>query len=218
MRIACIPTLVAALAATGCVTHPYQAAMPNLAGQCAASLEGIDAIPLRYPSDTGRKGPQYEEFAALSHCYRAGDAPPVPVAMYHLEDVAPPSRIHVEVMLSTGGTFAAAVDTLDANRQLLAHHAFDRFVRRGAQYSLDLFLNAGDVTPSYIVLRPDEQKVGKVDTTIGSVNQAVPIAAGGVMWMYNNGVETAAVRPLLQGGKVLVTVAPQTATALGGKE
>lgn len=217
MKIFRIFPLVAALAATGCVTHPYQAAMPNLSGECAVSLASVDAIPMRYHNEADKKEASFVEFASLSHCLRMSDGAAMPVALFRFEDVAPPAHVHIAVMLSTGGTFAASIETLDAARQPLGHFGFDRFVRRGSQYSLDLFLNPTEPMPAYLLLVPDGKQVGKVDTALGSASQAVPIVGPGAMWMYSSGIETSTARPFMQGGEVLISVVPETAATLSTK-
>lgn len=197
--------------ATGCSTVAYNAEAPDL-GQCSASLDRMPTIPLRYP------GPEEEiratEFARLASCYHAPDETPVPAALYVLEGVSLPAQVDVSVPLSQGGTFAAAVDVLDAGMASLKRYAFSEFIRRGSEYSLSIFLNPSDAEARYLMLSPDPEHVGKSDVAVGSMNGPVVIPAGPVMFMYNHGTETNQARPFGTGGKVSVVVRPQQDSSL----
>lgn len=202
--------LAIALAASGCATARYTAKLPDVSTNCVDSLHEVAAIPLRY-SLPGEMGPA--EFAHIAKCYKTMESGPMPVVLYRLEGVAPPAELNVSVMLSTGGTLAASVDVLDADLQPLQRYGFERFVRRGSQYSLNVFLNPSAKAPAYLLLAPDRTQVGKSDTDVGSTSSPIVIPAGPVMFMYHSGSETHAVRPFLEGGRVLVTAKPQTSAS-----
>ena len=212
-RPAAIALLAMASLAAGCTTTPYKAKVPSTADMaCVTDFADVARMTLR-PLDaktTEKLG--YSEFADLAQCYRNGDAS-TPLALYAFEGVTPPAEAKVSVLLSTGGTFAAAVDVLDAQFKTLQHHGFDAFVRRGDEYSLTVFLNPSDPPPAYLMLVPDQAQVGKQDIAIGSAANSMVIPAGPVMFVYTNGTETSAVREFMAGGKLKVTVKPQAMAA-----
>jgi hypothetical protein len=200
---------VAVLAATGCATTTYVAALPNVSANCVDTLQAVTARPLGYlPTEAkARKAAlQPVEFATVSTCLRGADAGPVPVALYRFDGVAAPAEVNVAVTLSPGGTFAAKVEVLDAMLQPVQSYGFDKFTRRGSTYSLNVFLNDTNRQPGYLLISPDRAQVGKSDTIVGSQTNAVVIPTGGAIYY---GTETMTVRPFLEGGMVLVTAQPQ---------
>lgn len=208
-----IAVLAMAALATGCATTPYQAKVLSTADMaCVTDFADVARKPLRPLDAKATEKLGYIEFADLAQCYRKGDAS-TPLALYAFEGVTPPAEAKVSVLLSTGGTFAAAVDVLDAQFKTLQHQGFDAFVRRGDEYSLTVFLNPSDPAPAYLMLVPDQTQVGKTDIAIGSAASPIVIPAGPVMFIYNNGAETSAVREFMAGGKLKVTVKPQTMAA-----
>jgi hypothetical protein len=206
--------LAAAMLMSACATTSYKAQLPTLVEtNCSDDLRQVRQIPLRLASAETERGAV--EFASLAQCLRIADAGTTPVALYRLDGVTPPAQVTVSVNLSTGGTFAAAVDVLDAEFRSLRRYGFEQFVRRGTEYSLDVFLNATPDTgqPAYVLLSPDAGHVGKEDLAVGSQSSPMVIPAGPVMFVYHNGHETAARRPFLEGGLVLVQAKPQGSAA-----
>ncbi|MDG2519189.1 hypothetical protein [Lysobacter soli] len=213
MRIR-MTTALACLLASGCSSMGYKAQMPDVSANCVDSLPAIavSGTPLRFPAEGKKPDAKYLEFAQVARCYRSNDGAPRPVALYRLDSITPPAEVDVSVSLSTGGTFAAAVEVLDADFQPVRRYGFSDFVRRGSLYSLTLFLNPSGRAPAYLMLTPDDGQVGKSDTAVGSFTNVVsaPVAATGAVFMYSTGTETRTVSPFLQGGKVLVVARPQS--------
>lgn len=206
--------LIATAALSGCASVSYKAQLPTIVeSQCTDDLRQIKQVPLRYAPGDPKAAPKPVEFASLAQCLRLGEAGTTPVAVYRLDGVTPPAQVTVSVNLSTGGTFAAAVDVLDGEYRSLRRYGFEQFVRRGSVYSLDLFLNPNETLPAYLLLSPDRAQAGKSDVAVGSVASPMVIPAGPVMFVYNNGHETSAVRPFLEGGMVQVLAKPQGSAA-----
>lgn len=130
--------------------------------------------------------------------------------MYDLGQLHPPSETLIFLLLSTGGTFAASADLLDADFKIIEHHPFSDFTRREDQYSLTLFNNAGQTKPFYLVLKTDESALEKKDLVLGTASNTTIMPADPVMFMYISGRKTRTVRPLIAGGKISVTGRPQT--------
>lgn len=213
MRPSRLFALFLACLLAGCATTAYRAKLPASDLQCSARLESIVPQPLRYAAVVDKdKAPPYIEFADVAQCHARADGN-TPLVLYALDGVRPPAEIGVSVLLSTGGTFAASVQVLDANFQLLRSYSFDHFVRRGDEYSLHVFLNNDGPEPAYLLLSPDRAQAGKSDVAVGSHGSPVMIPAGPVMFMYTHGIESNAVRPFLEGGKLRVTARPQGSAA-----
>jgi hypothetical protein len=207
-----------ALLLAGCASSAYKAKMPDLAGSCVSGLEQLKQLPLTYPAPANdKKGAEYVEFADAAQCYRATSKAPLPVVLYRLDGIVPPSQLDVSLVLSTGGTFAADVDLLDANFHKVKGYGFDQFTRRGTQYSLSIFLNSEEKEAKYLMLTPDSAEVGKNDTSVEAVrrNAMIPITTGAVTGYsyYATGTEKTAVRPLLAGGKFLIVAKPAQTTS-----
>lgn len=214
MRISPTIALLASLLASGCSTMAYKAQMPDVSVNCVDSLPAIavSGTPLRFPEAGKKADTKYIEFAQLARCHRGAEGASRAVALYRLESITPPAEVDVSVNLSSGGTFAAAVEVLDAGFQPIRRYGFADFVRRGGVYSLTVFLNPSERRPAYLLLAPDDGQVGKSDTALGSATHtaAAPVAATGLVFAYSTGSETRTVSPFLQGGKVLVVARPQS--------
>lgn len=204
-----------AIMLVGCATTRYAAERPDISSNCMSSLSQVEAIPLAYAAQDDE--PKPVEFARLAKCYRSAEAGSVPVALYRFDGVTPPAEVSIAVLLSEGGTLAAAVEVLDGDMRPLQRYGFERFVRRGSQYSLNVFLNSKEGMPAYLLLSPDQEHVGKNDTIVGSATTTAAIPAGPVMFMYHSGNETNTVRPFLDGGKVLVVAKPQSQAPFSNK-
>lgn len=216
MYLSRLSTLFLACLLTGCATTAYRAKLPATDLRCSEHLAEITPQQLHYAAAVATKAKAkelpYVEFADVAQCHTRADGN-IPLVLYSLDAVQPPAEIEVSVLLSTGGTFAASAQVLDTEFQLLRSYTFDQFTRRGDEYSLHMFLNSTGPKPAYLLLSPDRAQAGRSDVTVGSQNNPILIPAGPVMFMYNNGTESSAVRPFLEGGKLRVAARPQRSAA-----
>lgn len=150
------------------------------------------------------------QFADLAGCLTLGDKG-IPAALFRIDSEAPPAQVRVRISSDSRGILAASATLLDARYQALAVHGFDRFTRRGMLYSLDIFIDAGEPEPTYLLLSPDPGQVGGIDTHVGSAVDTVIFPTGGA---YNHGYENTVARPLGEGGFVTVEVHPQVQAPL----
>ncbi len=203
--------LVVAACLAGCATKPaYQAKLPQLGDNCVQQFDSVKRTPLRaLDAKTHEKQP-YVEFADVAQCLSTTDGSTT-LALYALEAVSPPAQIHISILPSAGGTFAAAVELLDANFKRIEQYPFADFTRRGGEYSLVLFVN--DVAPAYVMLVPDLAQVGKQETMVGSVNNLVMVPAGPMIFMFNNGAEVKPMRAFMAGGKLKVSIRQEGSAA-----
>lgn len=200
------------LALAGCVT-PYQAKLPSADRDCAPSLEAVPQIPLPFSTTREQAAAVREaEFADIAQCI-AGAEGKAHLALYALDQVVPPAQISISVQLSPGGTFAASAELLDAQFQSLRRYTFDQFVRRSDEYSLHVFLNAGEPVPAFLVLSPDSSQVGKHDVTASASTHTTTVPVGTGMFYFNMGAEAVVSRPLLEGGRLKVVARRQGSAA-----
>lgn len=222
MRSSILPLALVPLLLGGCAGVPYKAKLPEtVASKCVEDLHALPQIPLKYfvpVKDNGATAEPYVEFADVAQCFRVAGVGTTPVAVYRLDGVAPPAELTVSVTLSTGGTFAAAVEVLDAEFKSLRRYGFQDFVRRGTEYSLHVFLNQTGTPPAYVMLLADKTQAGKSDIALGSETTPVLIPAGPVFFIYNSGSETHSIRPFLEGGRVSMTAKPQGSAAFSNKK
>lgn len=186
----------------GCANHPYKAAMPSTAAGCDVALDGMAARPL-YVQAVDHP-PAWQEFAVVAGCYRTAAGQAVPAALYDLTSLPAHAQVRISSALSAGGTFAAQADMLDDARHVVGHFGFDRFVRRGAEYSLDLFPDAVGARPHYLLLSADPSQAGRNDTTTQSISAPIAVPVGTGMMMVANGTEAISVRPLVEGGQIRI--------------
>lgn len=167
------------------------------------------------PPPTGETRRQQRErakvqFADLAGCLTLGDKG-IPAALFRIDSEAPPAQVRVRISSDSRGILAASATLLDARYQALAVHGFDRFTRRGMLYSLDIFIDAGETAPTYLLLTPDPGRVGDVDTHVGMGVNAIYVPTGGA---YMHGVENTLARPLGEAGFVTVEVHRQAPAPL----
>lgn len=189
------------LALSACARTPYRAKVANLSAACSSDWSQLKMSrpALESPDIPG------VEFADHSACL-GPQAMPVrtSVLLYDLGEIPRPAQIRVELLLSTGGTLAGAVDVLDAGFHLLRHRGFGDFTRRGEAFTLPLFLR--DDVPRYLAVSPDMTFVGSAMKTVGSGSQVTPVSTRYARFSVMNGREFVRTVPLMAGGKINVTI------------
>lgn len=185
----------------GCAPAPYRAKVADLSGACSGGWPQLK--PLK-PAIGVPMTPS-EEFAERSTCLGPPALPTrTSVMLYDVGATTRPAQLAIRLPVSSGGTLAGAVDVLDTDFHLLKHHGFGEFTRRGAAYTLPVFLRDGSAR--YLVISPDAAFVGMQVKTIGSQSETTPIATGYGAIMIVNGKEITRTIPLMDGGKVSVTI------------
>ena len=208
-RCSLVLAVVACLA--GCASNPaYQAKLPQLGENCVQQFDAVKRTPLRPLDAKSRDKQPYIEFADVAQCLST-TAGSTPLALYAIEAISPPAQIQISILPSAGGTFAAAVELLDAKFQRIERHPFTAFTRRGSEYSLSLFVN--DAVPAYVMLVPDDAQVGKRETMVGSINNQIIVPAGPMLFLFNNGAEIKPMRAFMAGGRLKVSIRQEGSAA-----
>jgi hypothetical protein len=196
----------------------HKAKIADMRDVCAARLQDLPLMPLASASTEHRKGEDGTvEFSDIARCVDV-DGVKRPVAVFDLGAVPLTSRVDLKTILSPGGTFAGAVDVLDQSFVLLKHYGFDQFTRRDATYSISIFPQGFSGHAAYLVISPDDSKIGQSDQAVLPTTSGTPVfvASGAVYgaFYYQSGSELVAKRPYVNGGKLLVTVEPAIAPSV----
>ncbi len=203
LGVACLALLLAA-----CATEPMRRVA--LDQGCASSVAQLIAHPAFVPDAAKPKlKPKQAQFADYAACVER-DGTRTGAALFRIDQVAPPSTLTLTIVSDSRGTLAARIELLDADFNPVRSHGFDDFVRRGMQYTLDMFHNVGDPPIRYLLVSPDPARVGGVDQHFGAQTQTLFVGTG----YYNHGVESVSSRPLGDAGTLIVSVRPQGSAPL----
>jgi hypothetical protein len=192
----------------GCAAAPMRAV--DTAGPCVAAVSALTPHAAFVPDPAKpAKAAKPVQFADVGGCLER-DGRREGVALFRIDAVPAPSMATVAMWSDPRGTLAAKVELLDADFRVLRTHPFADFTRRGMQYSLTVFDNAGGDDVRYLLVSPDAAMVGGSDQHLGSQTSTVFIGTG--YWMH--GSESTVARPLTDAGNITVTLQPQGSTPL----
>jgi hypothetical protein len=200
--------LLAAMLA-GCAAAPPMRSV-DVSGDCVGAIAALTAHPAFVPDPAKpRVGPKPAQFADFAGCLER-DGQREGVALFRIDAVPAPSMATVTMWSDARGTLAAKVELLDAEYRVVKTHPFGDFTRRGMQYTLTVFANAGGPDVRYLLVSPDASRVGESDQHMGNQVSTVFIGTG----YYMHGAETTVARPLGDAGNIAVTLQPQGSTPL----
>ena len=205
-RLACLLPLCLAI---GCAsTQPMRKVALDVT--CATAIEQLTVHQAFVPDPAQPKlKPKQAQFADYAACVDR-DGTRTGAALFRIDKVPAPSTVTLTIVSDPRGTLAAKAELLTEDFKVVRTHGFDEFVRRGMQYSLDMFHNAGDPPVRYLLVSPDADKVGGVDQQLGS--QVNMLFVGTVSFLQ--GSENSSTRPLGDAGNLAVIVRPQGSTPL----
>ncbi len=177
---------------------------------CATSIEQLTVHPAFVPDPAQPKlKPKQAQFADYAACVER-DGVRTGGALFRIDKVPAPSTVTLTIGSDPRGTLAAKVELLGEDFKVVRSHGFDEFVRRGMQYTLDMFHNAGDPPVRYLLVSPDAAQMGGVDQHLGSQTSTLFVGTG----YYMHGTESTSNRPLGDAGILVVSVRPQGSTPL----
>lgn len=175
----------------GCASRPAPQAAVRLSIDPARCVREIGAMPVapipRF--DEAPKRLQTLAFESLAGCIFAQDGNPLPLAVFALDGQVP-TEIHLRFHMGAGVVFAAAGDLLDAEHRLLRSVPFAHFVRRAGAYTGSIFLNPEDAAARYLVLRPDDEAVGRSDQFIEGHSHQTVVSVVAASTLYYASVVT----------------------------
>lgn len=151
---------------------------------CVSKIAALDSVAIpRKLGDKKHKLPLFK-FEGLARCLLAADGSAVPVAVFETDGKLP-SEIHISLLVGAETAFAAAVDLLDQEHQLVRTVPFSQFTRRGSSYTGSIFMNETDRDIRYLVFRPDADSVGSAHSSTAGIGSRVPYVIpipGGVIY------------------------------------
>ena len=151
------------------------------------------------------------DFADVGQCV-ATPSGKIAAALFKFEDVRPPLQVSLTITAESTATLAAAATLLDERFQPVRRYDFDRFSRRGNTYTLDIFVNADDPTPAYLLLSPDAAWVGKEDAGIRAGSTTYASYGPALFFAYHVGYEVTTNRQLTDAGRLQIEVKALQAT------
>lgn len=173
--------LLAALALAGCASAPRSGEPTRFAAStpCAGSPEALTARSL--PSKA-----KFLELAvdATTPCLGAR-----PALLFDLAELPIPAEISLHSLAQRNVTFAPAAVLLDRRFEAIARYPFDRFAKRGTDYTLSLFVN-DRAQAGYLLIVPDDAWLGKDNLTIAGQRDTLVWSTGVVTGVYADGHET----------------------------
>lgn len=182
-----MPLIVAALA--GCANAPaYKGPMRYAAGvPCVASWAALTAQSLPRTGEDG-KAPALA-FGASTPCVRNRDGEARPAVLFSLADVRIPAEILVTISGKDPVTLAPLLRVLGPDFAELAQYPFERFAKRGRDYSLSLFLNSTQPRATGLLVSVDDAWLGKENLNVAGKSQTTVWSTGLVTGSYTYGYE-----------------------------
>jgi hypothetical protein len=158
---------------------------------CAASASalGVQTFAMFLGSNDHRK-PKMTEFVIDSRgtCLLAADGKTVPALLIRIEPTAQAINLKLTSVSGKDSTLPARVAILDGQFAETKAYSFDRFTKRGADYTTTLFLNPSDAV-RYLLATPDADWIGRQSQTTQGRRWTAFWSTGLVMGTISNGTE-----------------------------
>jgi hypothetical protein len=145
-------------------------------------------------------------FAANAQCLQSADEQRrAPALLIRIDKCAEPANLHLTSISGKEATLPARLQVLDENFTELKDYPFDRFVKRGMDYTLTLFLNPSP-QPRYLLVMPDSEWLGRVNHLTAGNRWTAFWSTGTVMGTISNGTEVRRELPFGSGGTMRIEV------------
>jgi hypothetical protein len=164
-----------------------------------------DALPVQsYPLGQSPKNAKTLEFALDSHgsCLLVGDKP-VPAILIRIDQNTRAIALKLTSVSSKEATLPAHIALLDEKFLELKSYPFDRFTKRGMDYTFTLFLPASE-QPRYLLATPDSEWVGRTNQLTSGNRWTTVWVTAAVMGTYSDGNERRTTVPFAVFGKLRV--------------
>lgn len=186
------------LSLVGCATAPVnlQPARYEAAIDCLGSIEQVPAATLAvvYDDTRQRDQPTLKPINEIGACVRDGDLAR-PVLLYSLRALAVPAELNIAVAAGSAGRDSAStalaplVMLLDAQRQPVKRFDLAAFERRGSVYTLTTFVNDPAQLGGYLLIEPDQSRVGQKTQSIQGESNTIVVPIGYSFVAINTGGE-----------------------------
>lgn len=199
--------LLGALALAGCASAPRSGAPTRYVASTPCA-----ALPAALTARSLAPGPKAEflELAvdATTPCLDAAPAGARPALLFDLADLPIPAEISLHSLAQRNVTFAPAAVLLDRDFATIAHYPFERFAKRGTDYTLSVFANDRAQPPRYLLIIPDDAWLGKDNLTVAGQRDTLVWSTGVVTGVYADGHETQTTSMFSDVGRLRVAAKP----------
>jgi len=172
---------------------------------CAHSAAELHTLAFpSAPVPIGAAKPADYAFAASAACLqRADDGTPLPAMVIRIERSADPVNLRLTSISGKDATLPARIELLGEDFAALKSYPFERFVKRGLDYTLTLFLNASTQT-HYLLVTPDTEWLGRSNNLTSGNRWTAFWSTGTVMGTISNGTEQHRQLPFASGGTLRI--------------
>jgi hypothetical protein len=190
---------------------PVAATSPPECAHAAAELARL-AFPITGPDTLQAAKPADFVFGNLAHCLqRTTDGAPQAAVLIRLAPSADAVALRLSSVSAKDATLPAHVELLDTEFAMLKQYPFERFVKRGMDYTLTVFLGASP-QPRYLLVTPDADWLGRSNNLTAGNRWTAFWTTGTVMGTISNGTEQHRQLPFAGAGTLHVEVEQDTRT------
>lgn len=182
-------TLLAGATLPGCVAQPVRTGVVRY----TTTTECVDAIsalqPRSIPVPDKNDSPAIFVFDSSSVCLRDAQNNRRPALLLSLADVSIPA----EILISSSGrgevTLAPVISVLDKDFIEQSRYPFERFTKRGTDFSMSVFLNDAGRQAAYLLIVADDVWLGKDNLTVAGKSHTTTWSTGLAAGSYTYGYE-----------------------------
>jgi hypothetical protein len=184
---------------------PVTTAPPPDCAHASAELARL-AFPTTGPNTLQTAKPADFVFGNLAHCLqRTAEGVPQPAVLIRLAPSADAVALRLSSISAKDATLPAHVELLDADFAMLKQYPFERFVKRGMDYTLTVFLGASPQA-RYLLVTPDADWLGRSNNLTAGNRWTTFWSTGTVMGTFSNGTEQHRQLPFAGAGTLHVEV------------
>ncbi|QBB69151.1 hypothetical protein ELE36_01455 [Pseudolysobacter antarcticus] len=182
-------TLLMSATLPGCVAQPARTGVVRYT-TTTACVDAISALqPRSIPPPDKNDSPAVFVFDSSSVCLRDAQNTRRPALLLSLAEVSIPA----EILISSSGrgevTLAPLISVLDKDFIEQSRYPFEKFTKRGTDFSMSVFLNDAGRQPAYLLIVADDVWLGKDNLTVAGKSQTTVWSTGLVTGAYTSGYE-----------------------------
>ena len=160
------------------------------APMCAATASGLGIQSYVMFTGADHRKARSADFVIDSRgsCLQSADGKSQPALLVRIDPTTRPVNLKLTSVSGKDSTLPARVAVLDADFAETKTYSFDRFTKRGADYTTTVFLNPSD-SVRYLLATPDADWVGRQNQTTLGRRWTTFWSTGAVMGTFSNGTE-----------------------------
>jgi hypothetical protein len=182
-------TLLMSAMLPGCVAQPARTGVVRYT-TTTECVEAISALqPRSIPAPDKNDSAAVFVFDSSSVCLRDAQNNRRPALLLSLAEILIPA----EILISSSGrgevTLAPVISVLDKDFIEQSRYPFEKFTKRGTDFSISVFLNDAGRPPAYLLIVADDVWLGKDNLTVAGKSQTTAWSTGLVSGSYTYGYE-----------------------------